>query len=307
MYQFKQIKYLEFSLSRSKQLNKKTEYIFYLLLKQVKVDGLFKTYDKKNGGYLLDIQSQVLKDTGQSYSITRISQLIQRLVKQGFIKTLFDGDDVFGYQLVSYEDVWEQVLKINKGVRTRQVVFRFRINKTLLTKRDLIEKIFESEIVNKIEVASQVHRKALGIDIFDPSLKEEQYIKKNLSPKGFLTKSSLLIDQIVSTRIPFAIPLSCKGIAKSFGYKTTAVGHKIKKRLIDNGSIIRNKSLESESTGVRKPVQFFSVDIPANLSTGFYDQSFKSSRTYFIRPTHQHNYLSNAFPKSQTKTTRNLK
>lgn len=303
MYHFKQIKYLEFSLSRSKQLGKKTEYMFYMLLKQVKVDGLFKTYDKKNGGYLIDIQQRVLKDAGQSYSITRINQLIQRLVQQGFVKVLTNKDEIFGYQLLSYEDVWEQVLKINKGARTKQVVFRFRIKKELLTKKALVDKIFESEIVNKIKVANQVHRKALKIDIFDPSLKEEQYIKKNLSPAGFLTKSSLLIKQITDNRVSFAIPLSCKGIARSFGYKTTAVGHKIKKQLIKSGSIIRNKDLEVKTNDrLRKPVQFFSTDKPTNHITTFYSHSFKSYRTYFIRPIDQHNYLSNSpFPKSQTK------
>lgn len=203
------IKYLLGTLKKTEDFSERKSLFFYLKLKTINSQGLFK-----RGEFTKLIHKEI------RVSIGSIKPSLLRLVKKGWARELKDSKGVYAYQLVSYDKVFSS--------------FGYKFRK----KRKKTDKFKSKGCKNgKILFVSLSREELKDIHVYinEADIRQRSFLQNNYI-KGRRRTDSPNPD--------YSSDVSCKELAKMNGCKSRQVGLKIMKRIKQGGrvKVNRNKS-----------------------------------------------------------------
>lgn len=211
------IKYYFGSFKAANINNCLPEYLLWLKLKSINTE---------NRIYHNHITSTLQRCT--SYSKSSISTLIHKMVNKGFLRPLYVRKKFHGYEVVSYTNVWRNVLKL----RFRLIKGKFVAEKNFIRITDLTElrdnKKFKS-FISGLEINENFQKQRYKhIKKTERKLKYHKYELKKENKKGIETKQrEAKIKQLTESKFNKVESISCSKIASLLGYKEKKTGSNV--------------------------------------------------------------------------------
>lgn len=227
------VKVLQGAAKAANEKNLFAEFIFFTGIKSLTREGYLK-----RGRLINQIKSI------SSLSESNIRLKVSKLQKLGWI----DRDSKGNISLKKYDTIWNQ-LGLSKITGDNKKVFRIQCDnfeefENLIYLKEIRDCLVKQSLkVSTIKVNLQ--------PTFEDTERKPSVIakvrKKKLTPKEledlFLSEQKTILNKNEGSRINYDVALSCLGVAKLFGFKSTQKGYTIQQKLKELGWIRIEKRL----------------------------------------------------------------
>ena len=216
------LKVPEQSFFRCNQQKKLNDYIFWLKVKSLSIDGAFKP---KHFTYIAD---------QLHLSISMVRKYIKRLLDLEWIVKQEES-----YQLISYNRLWVQ---LGYDVRdlgiTDYLIFKVKVTELSQLRLSIIKEEIKTNFLK--QKTSILKKELKNVVLLSDSEKMQEKLCKNVKKRiDQIIKSGWknqlnIIRKHIQPLINYDVTLSCEGLAKLLGYNTAMSGWSIEQELKNN-------------------------------------------------------------------------